>query len=388
MLATGIGDPAFFNDHVISAGLRDHGVSEVDSCNYMNSTCVEIKVVGASNMWVTTPYFNCPQALLDVLDQIANGSAEEPANLHQLNEMVKGRLEREVRDAAHALDQTWKARAETACFPLASCFISDCLERGLDFDRGGARYNWVENSFVGLANLVDGLFAIKRLVYDQGELSLAELHAALNADFHGYEELQGLIVQSGPYYGTDRDEVDAMAVEWAEFLQDTTESNSIGGHRYVPGFFCWIMHEHFGSSTGATPDGRHAGLPLADGAGAAQGRENAGPTASILSTTKWSHQRVLGGLVQNLKFSQSALADERGITALRSLIETYLGRGGFEIQVNVVSTDTLRDAQAHPESYQDLVVRVAGYSDYFVHLNPKMQEEVIARTEHGTIGKR
>ena len=126
----------------------------------------------------------------------------------------------------------------------------------------------------------------------------------------------------------------------------------------------------------------HHGEALADGAGAVQGREKRGPTASVISTTKWNHRPVLGGLVHNTKFSIKTLGTESGLQALRGLIETYLRRGGFEIQVNVVSSDTLRDAQVHPEKYADLLVRVAGYSDYFVHLNPNMQAEVIARTEH------
>lgn len=138
-----------------------------------------------------------------------------------------------------------------------------------------------------------------------------------------------------------------------------------------------------GSQTGATPDGRPAGWPLADGAGGSQGRERHGPTAAVLSTTKWSHRPVLGGLVHNIKFTKSMLATEAGRKAARGVLETYLRRGGFEIQVNVVGRESLRDAQEHPERYQDLLVRVAGYSDYFVHLNRNMQEEVIARTEHG-----
>ena len=161
-----------------------------------------------------------------------------------------------------------------------------------------------------------------------------------------------------------------------------TESNRIGPHCYVPGFFCWIMHERMGAETGATPDGRPSGWPLADGAGAAQGRELNGPTASVLSTTKWSHRRVLGGLVHNAKFPKSLMQGAGARQALRHLIETYLRRGGFEMQINVVGKETLLEAQRHPEQHQDLLVRVAGYSDYFVHLPPKMQEEVIARTEH------
>ena len=382
MLSTGIGDPALFNDELIVAGLRDHGVSEADSYDWMNSTCVEVKVCGASHMWVTAPYFNCPKALLELMDAVADGTTPEPPSFDALSQAVEARLAATVRGAAESLDQTWKQRAITGCFPLASCVISDCLERGLDFDRGGARYHWVENSFVGLANLVDGLLTVKELVYETGDLTLMGLRDALKANFEGLEPLRQRILNTIPKYGNDDPVADALAVQWADFLSDTTEANTVGGHRYVPGFFCWIMHEIFGSDTGATPDGRHAGFPLADGAGPAQGREKAGPTAAILSSTKWSHRRAMGGLVHNAKFSRLALRSDADFAALGHLAETYLRRGGFELQVNVVGSDVLRDAQAHPERYPDLLVRVAGYSDYFVHLNPNMQAEVIARNEH------
>ena len=385
MLRTGIGDPAFFNDELIASGLRDLGVSETDSYNYMNSTCVEIKVVGASNMWVTAPYFNCPKALLEVMDLVAEGALDEPASFDELNAHVKRRMAATVQESARELDRVWHQRAKTGCFPLASCLINDCLERGLDFDRGGARYNWVENSFVGLANLVDGLIAIDQLIYDSKELSLGEFREILQVDYEGHEPLRQRILNRLPSYGNDHDVPDTLAAEWAEYLEEITASNIVGLSAYVPGFFCWVVHEHFGSQTNATPDGRKAGFPLADGAGAAQGREKSGPTASVFSTTRWNHKKAIGGLVHNVKFSGNALSTDQGLKALRNLVETFLRRGGFEIQVNVVSADTLRDAQEHPEDYADLLVRVAGYSDYFTHLNPNMQAEVIARTEHMSV---
>ena len=382
MMATGIGDPAFFNDELIARGLRDHGVSIEDSYNYMNSTCVEIKVCGASHMWVTQPYFNCPQAVLEVMEQVSSGRVPEPSGFDAFKELVKLRLASTVAEEAGRLHQVWMQRARTGGFPLASCLIADCLDRGLDFDQGGARYNWVENSFVGLANLTDSLVAIRRLVYETRELTIPRFHEILTQDFRGQEALRSQIVNRLPTYGTDDDEADRIAIEMAHFLESTTEANVVGPHRYVPGFFCWIIHERFGSQTGATPDGRRAGFPLADGAGGSQGRQRAGPTASVKSTTKWNHQRALGGLVHNVRIAGSSLKSAEDRAALRALIETYLRRGGFEIQVNVVSTETLRDAQERPERYRDLLVRVAGYSDYFVHLNRNMQEEVIQRTEH------
>jgi formate C-acetyltransferase len=331
---------------------------------------------------VTAPYFNCPQGLLDVMAAVARGETAAPETFAALTERVRDNLAGKIRRAAQNLDAVWTARGERACFPLASCLIRDCLERGQDFDRGGARYNWVENSFVGLANLADSLLALKYLVYDQRELSFAAFQAILEQDFSGHEALRQRLQNTLPHYGNGHPEADALAAQWAEFLIAATAANTIGPHRYVPGFFCWVMHERLGAETRATPDGRRAGWPLADGAGAAQGRETCGPTAAVLSSTTWSHRQVLGGLVQNLKFSQSLLATAAARRAARAVIETYLRRGGFEIQVNVVGRETLLEAQQHPERYPDLLVRVAGYSDYFVHLNRNLQDEVIARTEH------
>ncbi|MBI5831967.1 MAG: hypothetical protein HZB16_06610 [Armatimonadetes bacterium] len=375
MLASGIGCPAFFGDQCIVDGLRAHGVSAADSYRWMNSTCVEIKVAGASNIWVATPYFNLAQALLD-------GLATAPATFDALSAAVRSVLSARIAEAATSLDATWWRRAVTGGFPLASALTADCVARGVDFDQGGCRYHWVENSFVGLANLVDGLLAVRRLVYEQGELSLAELTEVLAADWAGAEPLRRRVLTALPHYGNDQAEADALAGEWATWLMDETSRHEIGGHRYVPGFFCWIQHEHLGRQTGATPDGRRAGQPLADGAGPAQGRELCGPTAAVLSTTTWSHEAALGGLVHNVKFGAATFARASGRAAVRGVIETYLRRGGLEIQVNVQDRATLLAAQADPEQYRDLVVRVAGYSDYFVHLERGMQDEVIARTEH------
>ena len=383
MAASGLGDPAFFNDELIAAGLRDHGVRPEDACNYMNSTCVEIKVVGCSNIWVAEPYINLAGNLLDVLDRVVDGRLPHPEEYVDLEVLLKERLGEEIRGHAQRLDRMWTARGLWACFPLADCFTNDCLKRGVDIDRGGARYNWVENSFVGLANLVDSLVAIRTLVYETSEASLKLLHSLLVKDFAGDEQVRLRIANRLPKYGNDDESVDRLAAEWAEFLMDATEANSVGPHRYVPGFFCWIMYEKLGSETGATPDGRRARAPLADGAGAAQGREGRGPTASVRSTTRWDHRRALGGLVHNVRFSPAFFKDEADFDALRHLVETYMRRGGFEIQINVVGNDVLRDAQEHPDSHADLLVRVAGYSDYFTKLNRNMQDEIISRTEHG-----
>ncbi|MGD2174507.1 MAG: pyruvate formate lyase family protein [Candidatus Brocadiaceae bacterium] len=381
MMGTGVGDPALFNDETVRRGLRDHGVADEDAANWLNSTCVEVKLAGASNIWVTQPYFNLPQALLEVIEGAAEEGGTGPRSFEELLGRVKHNLAGKIAAEAERLDGVWQARSEHGCFPLASCFIRDCLERGLDFDRGGARYNWVENSFVGLANVVDGLVAVRALVYESKEITLPQLHRILAQDFEGHEALRQRILHRLPKYGNDEEAPDALAKEVAEFLLDATGAQQVGPHPYVPGLFCWVMHERLGSSTGATPDGRRAGLPLADGAGPAQGRENRGPTASVLSTTKWDHSAALGGVVYNARFSADLFRTVRGRGAVRGVLETYLRRGGFEVQVNVVDAEQLRDAQEHPDRHEDLLVRVAGYSDYFVHLNKNTQDEIIARTE-------
>jgi len=385
MLATGIGCPALFNDPVISAGLRAHGVSEADSHYFMNSTCVEIKVAGASNIWVACPYFNCTQPLLEAMAGEADGTLTPAADFDELLERVKIGLAKRPADAAKWCNNVWDQRTRTGLQPFADCMISDCLERGLDIDHGGARYHWVEHSWVGLANLVDSLTAVRHFVYDTGRMTLVEFYAILQANYEGHEALKREIETALPKYGTDTTEVDELARSIAHFLMDTTETNEIGGHRYVPGFFCWIMHNVLGSETMATPDGRLAGWPMADGAGPAQGREANGPTAAILSATCWEHERALGGLVFNAKFTRAFMAAPENRAALRSMCETYLRRGGFEIQLNVVDNADLRAAQEHPDEYRDLVVRVAGYSDYFVNLAENIQNEVIARSEFSVV---
>ena len=381
MLASGVNCPAFFNDKTISAGLQDHGVSIEDSHNYMNSTCVEIKTAGSSNIWVATEYVNCPKALLEAMRREAHCECPPAADLDQLEQRLRDIICQQVSNTAKELDRIWKDRAETWSMPFASCLIDDCLQQGLDHDRGGCRYNWAENSFVGLANLADGLAAIDELVYESGEMTLAELYAVCESNFEGNEALRQRIVNDIPSYGNDDERVDAIARRWADFLCSTAETCEVAGHRYVPGFFCSQFHAWLGFDTGATPDGRLAGKALANGAGAFQGREFSGPTASVLSTTKWSHRRALGGLVHNVRFSGSMFATAANRQTARGVIETYLKRGGFEIQVNVLSADTLRAAQERPQEYRDLLVRVAGYSNYFTSLMESLQEDVIARTE-------
>jgi pyruvate-formate lyase len=381
LIARGTSNPALFNDPVISAGMRRYGVPDEDSHEFINSTCVEITPVGASNVYVASPYFNLCGELLGLIDDVAGG-AVSATTFGELLGRYKERMGRAIAGAVADQNMCRETRQRHGGKPLQSCFTADCVERGTDIDEGGARYNWVECSFVGLANLVDSLTNIRRLVYESGETSLADLKRALDVDFACAPELLTRCLDSFPRYGSDDPEADALAREMTTFLATECAKHEVWPDApFVPGFFCWVMHEHLGRETGATPDGRRAGFPFADGAGPSQGSERAGPTAAVRSTTTWEHTPMLGGLVLNLKFTPDALADDDGRAKLRGLLQAAMELGAFEVQVNCVDRETLLAAQKRPEMYRDLLVRVAGYCDYFVGLSREMQAEIIARTE-------
>lgn len=376
LLASGCTHPAIFNDEVITKGLQAYGITKPESHEYIHSTCVEITPVGASNTWVASPYTNLPQLLLLVLDR-------EYSCFDDLLQAFYRRLDDSIRDNFNQQNRFRQERSQQSCNPLLSCFVRDCLIRGLDLEKGGARYNWIMPSFVGMSNLVDSLYAIKKYVFDEPCYTIAELRQMLDRNFSGCEAERLHLLNDAAKYGNNVEEVDSyfttmihhLVVECKRYTPDFSNA------RLVPSVFCWIMHELFGRETGATPDGRKAGFPLGDGSGPCQGRELRGPTASILSSTKWPHWEMTGGVAVNMKFSKAVFTAD-SCRNLIGLIKTYLQRGGFELQINVLDRETLLDAQKHPEQHQDLLVRIGGYSDYFVRLSENMQSEVLARTAH------
>ncbi|MDR0451391.1 MAG: hypothetical protein LBH26_09025 [Treponema sp.] len=373
IVGKGHSHPAFFNDDVITRGLQYHGMPPGEACDYIHSTCVEITPVASSNVWVASPYMNLVQKLLDILDR-------DYPSIDALLEAYFAHVAGGIREN-FMRESLWRAERARYCLdPLLSCFVNDCLEKGRDIEAGGARYNWIMPSFVGLSNVADALTAMEKLVFGGGT-TLAELRDALSRDFEGCGLLKSKIQNTVAKYGNDDDRADKYVVRLTEWLGKTMEQYQPLHENYlIPSLFCWVMHDRFGRETGASPDGRKAGFPLGDGSGPAQGREAAGPTAAILSSTKWDHHKFIGGIAVNLKFSKK-LFNEASIGKLMALIRTYLERGGFETQINVADKDTLVKAKAEPEAYRDLVVRIGGYSDYFVKLSPTMQEEVILRTE-------
>ena len=376
ILLSGRSHPAVFNDDIISKGLKLYGCSDAESHSYIHSTCVEITPVASSNVWVASPYTNMAQILLDCLNR------EYDCFDDLLNEFFK-KLDCHIKTNFESELSKRKTRAEKSINPLLSCFVNDCLERGADIERGGARYNWIMPSFVGIGNVVDSLYVLKSVVFDEKSMSIQKIKEVLDNNFSDNEALRLRFLNSYPKYGNDIDDVDKyygmitthISAECKKYFGIFSNAN------IIPSAFCWIKHEQLGSCTGATPDGRKAGFPLGDGSGPCQGRELKGPTSSILSSVKWEHSEFIGGIAVNMKFSKKFL----GSTAeenIKNLIKTYLKLGGFEIQINVIDRETLEKAVKFPESYRDLIVRIGGYSDYFVKLSPNMQREIIMRTEH------
>jgi formate C-acetyltransferase len=270
---------------------------------------------------------------------------------------------------------------------LQSVFTADCIERGQDIDRGGARYNWVECSFVGMANLVDSLHVIRREVFEERRLDFTQLKQILDANFSGHESERQRFLHGHAKYGHADAGVDGLITRVLECVKRECRVQRVGdeGAPFVPGAFCWVMHEWLGRECGATPDGRLGGTPFADGCGPAQGRETKGPTAGILSTTSWAHHPLIGGAAYNMRFMKSLFASPAARDGLKDLLVTFLQRGGFEVQVNAVDAEVLKKAQERPTEYADLVVRIGGYTDYFTRLSPQMQAEVMQRTEFARI---
>jgi formate C-acetyltransferase len=266
--------------------------------------------------------------------------------------------------------------------PFLSLLIDDCVATGRDYHAGGARYNSSYIQGVGLGTLTDALTAIQYHIFDRKTLTMEALLTAIQADFAGYEKVRQLLLNKTPRYGNDDDTADRLMVRSFEsyFAAIDGRPNTRGG-QYRINLLPTTCHIYFGSVIAATPDGRHAWQPLSEGVSPVQGADRHGPTAVLRSVAKMDHART-GGTLLNQKFSPQALRDEAGLDKLVQLIRTYFRLDGHHIQFNVVDSATLRAAQEHPELHRDLIVRVAGYSDYFCDLSLALQDEIIARTEH------
>jgi formate C-acetyltransferase len=262
--------------------------------------------------------------------------------------------------------------------------IRDCIEKGRDYHDGGPRYNTTYIQCCGTGTVTDSLSAIRTHVFENG-VGMDDLLAALSRDFAGDEPLRQRLMNRTPRFGNDDDRADSLMRRVYRTLFEAIDGrpNQRGG-RYHLNMLSTTCHVYFGTRVGAAPEGRRAGLPISDGTSPAQGADRHGPTAVCRSLGKMD-QVLSGGTLLNQRFLPQVVEGEAGIAALAALIRGYFRMGGHHIQFNVVGTETLRDAQAHPERYRDLLVRVAGYSDYFVDIGRDLQEEIISRTAQATM---
>lgn len=382
LISKGYSTPAFFGDKIIQKGLKSYGLNRKQACNYINSTCVEITPVACSNVWVASPYFSLCKILLEEIEGQVSASKPSKSFESFLSSYYK-RLGEKIKSAIEVQNKTRDGRKTYGRKPLQSVFTKSCIESGRDIDDGGADVNWIECSFVGVVNLADSLHVINNEVFISRNLDFSGLKRILDSDYKGQENVRLRFLDNYEKYGNNCGNVDSIVHKTADFIKKECAKHRVnpGKTHFIPGAFCWIMHERLGSECGATPDGRRKGFPFADGGGPAQGREKNGPTSSILSATSWDHSFLIGGLAYNMKFSGELFESSEAVKRLYALIATFLKRGGFETQINVVSRKTLEEAKRDPEQYRDLVVRIGGYTDYFTRLSPEMKEEVMLRTE-------
>ena len=267
--------------------------------------------------------------------------------------------------------------------PFLSILIDDCIANAKDYNEGGARYNTSYIQGVGLGSIIDNLTAISYWIYERGEISIDQLQKALKDNFAESDELRRKLVYDTPKWGNNADYADRHAIMvFNSFYKAVTGRPSARGGVFRINMLPTTCHVYFGKVIGAMPDGRLAGEPLSEGISPVQGADHNGPTAVLQSAAKIDHIKT-GGTLLNQKFSPSFFASDEAMDKLAALVRTYFKWDGHHIQFNVVEVDTLRDAQKHPEKHRDLIVRVAGYSDYFNDLGEALQNEIIRRTEHG-----
>jgi len=265
--------------------------------------------------------------------------------------------------------------------PFLSLLMDDCIARGQDYHDGGARYNTSYIQGVGLGSITDAMTAIKYQVFDQMNITMPELLAALGVNFTGQEGMRQTLLYKTPRFGNDDDYADSVMTELFEIYFNAIDGrkNTKGGAYHI-NLLPTTVHVYFGSVIGATPDGRNAGKPLSEGISPAQGADREGPTSVIQSASKMDQGRFCGTLL-NQKFSPQVLNSSEDLNKFSSLIKTYFKLNGHHAQFNVIDAATLKEAQAKPEDYRNLMVRVAGYSDYFINLSNALQNEIISRTE-------
>ena len=396
VIRQGYGFPSIFNtDAVVQEQVRQ-GKSLEDARAGGCSGCVETGAFG-KEAYILTGYFNLVKILeLTLHDGVdprtqqqlgpRTGTLDSFANFDDLFAAYRRQLQHflEIKIRGNQVIEQMYAQLMPA--PFLSVITDDCIANGKDYNAGGARYNHTFIQFVGIGSLTDSLAALKQHLFDHRDVDPAEWIAILDADFDGQESLRQRLLNRTAKYGNDDPAADDLMVRAFNTCLDLLDGrpNTKGG-RYQIEMLPTTCHVYFGSVIGAMPDGRHAGRPLSEGISPVQGADRRGPTAVLKSASKMDHLKT-GGTLLNMKFSPTLLADDQGLHQLAHLVRSYFKLDGHHLQFNVVRAGTLRQAQADPDAHRDLIVRVAGYSDYFCDLSPELQDEIIARTEHAEWG--
>jgi len=392
IIKTGFGQPSIFNTEAIIQELLHQGKSIIDARKGGASGCVETGAFGVES-YILTGYFNLVKVLEITLNNgidprtgkfigLKTGNPIEFQTFDEFYDAFERQLNYFIDIKIKGNNIIERIYAKYMPSPFLSLLIDDCIANGKDYNAGGARYNTTYIQGVGMGSFTDCLASIKYNVYDKNVVVFSELLQALDNNFEGYEDLREKIIFETPKYGNDDDYADNLAVRIFEsyFNAVNGRPNTKGGHHRI-NLLPTTVHIYFGKMIRTMPDGRKSTQPLSEGISPVQGADTNGPTAVIKSVSKIDHLRT-GGTLLNQKFTPQILASEDGIEKLVHLIRSYFRLDGHHIQFNVVDADTLRKARENPEQYRDLIVRVAGYSDYFVDLTPELQEEIIKRTEH------
>lgn len=392
IIKTGFGQPSMFNTDAIIQELVRQGKMIEDARNGGASGCVETGAFGKEN-YNLTGYFNLTKVLEVTLNNgldprtgkeigLKTGDPKKFKSFEQLFDAFERQLHHFIDIKVRGNNVIERLYAENLPAPFLSILIDDCIARGKDYHDGGARYNTSYIMGVGLGTMTDILTSIKYNVYDKKNVTMKELLTALSKNYRDYESLRQRFLNKTPKYGNDEDYADEIMQSIFEAYYKAIDGrpNTKGGTYHI-NLLPTTVHIYFGKVVGATADGRKAGEPLSEGVSPVQGADRQGPTAVIKSVAKMDHIRT-GGTLLNQKFTPHLLADEEGLEKLSWLIRSYFKLDGHHVQFNVVSAETLREAQRNPEKYRNLIVRVAGYSDYFVDLGEELQNEIIRRTEH------
>lgn len=393
------GKMPFFNDDIIIRELMKEGLTKEEALNYAIVGCVEPTGSGNTMGSTNAGFFNIAKcfelALFDGVCQMSGvqmglrtGKMTEFTSFEDVREAFRRQLEYFVSMMVCSLNCTEKLIGDYGPHIFCSMLLDGCMESGKDCTRGGAKYNYIGIQGVGTADVADSLTAIKKLVFDEKKMTMAELEKALKANYEGMEMLRQYIINKVPKYGNDLKEADEMAGWVAKLYCDTvTPKKTVRGGHFRPGLFCLSSNTPLGRQVCALPGGRLSGTPLGDGGiSPKHSMDTNGPTAAAKSVAGIPQYLASNGVNYNLKFMPSVLKTDESRQKLTDLIRTYFSLGGVHIQFNILTREKLLAAQKNPEKYRNLVVRVAGYSAFFVELDQDIQNEIISRTQYGEIG--